>query len=121
MPVALITGASRGLGRALAQDLAEHGWSLVIDARSAEDLAHVASDLADVVAIPGSVTDAAHRARLAAAAGRLGRLDVLINNASSLGPGSTHRSCAASTRPTSLRRWRCSSCSPSRSVRLRAS
>jgi NAD(P)-dependent dehydrogenase (short-subunit alcohol dehydrogenase family) len=86
MPVALITGASRGLGRALTRNLAELGWSLVVDARGAEELAQATEELAEVAAIPGSVTDAAHRATLAATVGRFGRLDALINNASSLGP-----------------------------------
>ena len=86
MPVALITGASRGLGRATACTLAERGWSLVTDARRPEDLTAAMRGLADVVVIPGDVTDPGHRADLAAAVGRLGRLDVLVNNASRLGP-----------------------------------
>jgi NAD(P)-dependent dehydrogenase (short-subunit alcohol dehydrogenase family) len=89
MPSALITGASQGLGRALARALAERGWSLVVDARSAADLAAAMADLppaAAVTVIPGDVTDPRHRAELAAAAGRGGRLDALINNASRLGP-----------------------------------
>jgi NAD(P)-dependent dehydrogenase (short-subunit alcohol dehydrogenase family) len=86
MPVALITGASRGLGRATARALSERGWSLVVDARRADELAVATRGLADVVAIAGDVTDPAHRAQLVAAAGRLGRLDALINNASRLGP-----------------------------------
>jgi NAD(P)-dependent dehydrogenase (short-subunit alcohol dehydrogenase family) len=86
MPVALITGASQGLGRALAQSLAEHGWSLIVDARHADDLARATQGLRHVVAIAGSVTDPGHRTSLAAAAGRLGRLDALVNNASTLGP-----------------------------------
>jgi len=86
MPVALITGASRGLGRALAHALARRGWSLVVDARRADDLADAMRGIADVAAVPGDVTDPGHRARLAEAAGRTGRLDVLVNNASRLGP-----------------------------------
>jgi NAD(P)-dependent dehydrogenase (short-subunit alcohol dehydrogenase family) len=86
MPVALITGASRGLGRATARALAVRGWSLVADARRQDDLADALQGLPDVTAIAGDVTSPQHRADLAAAARRLGRLDVLINNASSLGP-----------------------------------
>jgi NAD(P)-dependent dehydrogenase (short-subunit alcohol dehydrogenase family) len=86
MPVALITGASRGLGRATARALAGHGWSLVADARREHDLVEALCDLPDAVVIAGDVTNPAHRADLAAAVERLGRLDVLINNASSLGP-----------------------------------
>jgi NAD(P)-dependent dehydrogenase (short-subunit alcohol dehydrogenase family) len=84
MPTALITGASRGLGRAAAHALARRGWSLVVDARRAADLTGAMRGLAGVVAVPGDVTDPGHRARLAEAAG--GRLDVLVNNASRLGP-----------------------------------
>jgi NAD(P)-dependent dehydrogenase (short-subunit alcohol dehydrogenase family) len=86
MPLALVTGASRGLGRAAARALAERGWSLVVDARRAGDLADALRGLADVVAVPGDVTDPGHRAAIAAAASRTGRLDLLVNNASRLGP-----------------------------------
>jgi NAD(P)-dependent dehydrogenase (short-subunit alcohol dehydrogenase family) len=86
MPTALITGASRGLGRALARSLAADGWRLVLDARTAADLEAVAAALApaEVVARTGDVTDAGHRRELAAAAGD--RLDLLVLNASTLGP-----------------------------------
>jgi NAD(P)-dependent dehydrogenase (short-subunit alcohol dehydrogenase family) len=87
--VALITGASRGLGLALARTLAARGWRLVIDARRAADLAAVARELggtAEVVAIAGDVADPEHRDALAAAVAGPGRLDLLINNASVLGP-----------------------------------
>lgn len=82
MPTALITGASRGLGRALATDLAGDGWRLVLDARTVADLGPVARELG-AVAIAGDVRDPAHRAELAAAAGD--RLDLLVLNASTLG------------------------------------
>jgi NAD(P)-dependent dehydrogenase (short-subunit alcohol dehydrogenase family) len=86
--VALITGASQGLGFALAEALADEGWSLVIDARRADRLEPAASALAErtaVVSIPGDIADAAHRAQLVEAVQELGRLDLLVNNASTLG------------------------------------
>lgn len=86
---ALITGASRGLGLALASALAERGWTLIIDARGAEALETARSTLAQrtrVVALAGDVTDTAHRRALAEAAQQVGGLDVVVNNASILGP-----------------------------------
>ncbi|MFE5895452.1 SDR family NAD(P)-dependent oxidoreductase [Streptomyces sp. NPDC056462] len=89
MSVAIITGASKGLGRALAEALAARGWDLVLDARSAEVLQETAAGLRSygtrVKAVPGDVTDAGHRAELVAAAWRLGGVDLLVSNASALG------------------------------------
>lgn len=87
--VALVTGASRGLGRALAAALLERGWRVVIDARGAEALRRTAAELghaARLTAIAGDVGDASHRAALVDAASRAGRLDLLVNNAGTLGP-----------------------------------
>jgi len=86
-PVALITGASQGLGRALAAELAGRGWTLVVDARRAERLAEAVESLPPerVIAIPGDVADPAHRDQLVGAVESLGRLDLLVNNASTLG------------------------------------
>jgi len=88
MPHALITGASLGLGRAVAFELARRGWTLTIDARHAEPLASTAwalSELTTVRAVPGDVADPGHREHLVAAVVTAGRLDLLINNASDLG------------------------------------
>ena len=86
MPTAIVTGASRGLGLALARSLADGGWRLVIDARDGvalEQAAAVLRERADVVALAGDVADPWHRQALVAAAE--GRLDLLVNNASTLG------------------------------------
>jgi NAD(P)-dependent dehydrogenase (short-subunit alcohol dehydrogenase family) len=86
-PVGIVTGASRGLGLALARALAERGWRLVVDARGADELELARVELAaltEVAAIPGDVGDAEHRTELVEAAGP--RLDLLVNNASVLGP-----------------------------------
>ncbi|MBZ6142295.1 SDR family NAD(P)-dependent oxidoreductase [Streptomyces olivaceus] len=89
MPVAIITGASKGLGRAFAEALAARGWDLVLDARDAEVLQGTATALeaygARVTALPGDVTDAGHRAALVAGARLLGGVDLLVSNASALG------------------------------------
>lgn len=89
MPVAIITGASKGLGRALAEGLAGRGWDLALDARSGPALQEAARGLSRhgtrVAAVAGDVTDAGHRAELVAAARRLGGVDLLVHNASALG------------------------------------
>jgi NAD(P)-dependent dehydrogenase (short-subunit alcohol dehydrogenase family) len=86
-PVAIITGASRGLGLALARALGIRGWRLVVDARTAADLDAAAEEIGPAVrVIPGDVSDPVHRRTLVAAASDLGRLDLLVNNASLLGP-----------------------------------
>jgi NAD(P)-dependent dehydrogenase (short-subunit alcohol dehydrogenase family) len=90
MPVAIITGASKGLGRALAGALAGRGWDLVLDARTPGPLQAAADALerrygTRVRALPGDVTDARHRAALVARARRLGGVDLLVSNASALG------------------------------------
>ena len=90
--VALVTGASRGLGEVIARVLAERGFDLVIGARDETALTRVRDELSGprvsasrVVAIAGDVTDASVRRRWIDAAGELGGLDVLVNNASELG------------------------------------
>jgi NAD(P)-dependent dehydrogenase (short-subunit alcohol dehydrogenase family) len=90
--VAVVTGASQGLGLELAHALAERGWALVVDARRADRLAEAearlrsaAPDPARIVAVAGDVTDAAHRRALADAARGLGLVELLVNNASTLG------------------------------------
>lgn len=87
-PVAIITGASQGLGLALARALAERGFALAIDARDADRLAAAEAELAQrtrVAAVAGDVTDPEHRRRLVDAAAALGPIAVLVNNASTLG------------------------------------
>jgi NAD(P)-dependent dehydrogenase (short-subunit alcohol dehydrogenase family) len=87
MPVAVITGASQGLGLALAHALAATGWSVVADARGAVrlDAAVAALPGGPHLAVPGDVTDSWHRGALAASAADLGGADLLVNNASTLG------------------------------------
>lgn len=85
----LITGASRGLGLALARALAQRRWNLILDARGAEALEAARAELAQwtqVTAIAGDVSDVAHRRALVEAVRAQGGLDALVNNASILGP-----------------------------------
>jgi len=85
-PVALVTGASMGLGLALARRLVQDGWRVVADARNGDRLHAALHPLGDAVtAIPGDVRDAEHRADLAAAVRSAGRLDLYVANASTLG------------------------------------
>jgi NAD(P)-dependent dehydrogenase (short-subunit alcohol dehydrogenase family) len=86
-PTALVTGASRGLGRALATELNGSGWRVVADGRNADRLAATVAELPNpdlVTPVAGDIADAAHRHDLARAVGA--RLDLLVNNASDLGP-----------------------------------
>lgn len=86
---ALVTGASMGLGHALTAELVRRGWRVVIDARDGGRLATAVAALPDpdaVTAIPGDVADPAHRERLAGAVVAASGLDLLVNNASVLGP-----------------------------------
>jgi NAD(P)-dependent dehydrogenase (short-subunit alcohol dehydrogenase family) len=87
-PVAIVTGGSRGFGRAVAVALLNRGWTVVADARRADDLKATAAELDSprLITIPGDVTDPAHRAALVVAAMDAGPLRLLVNNASRLGP-----------------------------------
>ena len=84
MPTGIVTGASRGLGLALARELDRRGWRLVVDARGGDALTGATADLRGATALAGDVTGADHRAALVEAAG--GRIDLVVNNASALGP-----------------------------------
>ena len=89
MKNALITGSSRGLGLALARQLALRNWGLIIDERDPKALEQVSAELEEkttVISISGSVTDEAHRQTLVESVRDLGGLDALVNNASFLGP-----------------------------------
>ncbi|MGI9030577.1 MAG: SDR family NAD(P)-dependent oxidoreductase [Ilumatobacteraceae bacterium] len=84
---AIVTGGSRGLGRAIVRGLADRGWAVVTDARNATALAVAVDGASQVVAIPGDLTDADHRRALVDAAVELGgSVDLLVNNAGGLGP-----------------------------------
>jgi len=89
-PLALVTGASRGLGEVIAGFLAGEGYDLVVTARGADALDAAASRFrargVSVTAIAGDVVDVAHRARVVSAVRSRGRLDLIVNNASELGP-----------------------------------
>jgi len=94
MRTALITGASRGLGLALARVLARRGWNLIIDARDAARLREVRDELAaitHVAAIAGDVTVSEHQRELAVLARGHAGLDAVINNAGALGPSPLQR------------------------------
>jgi len=84
MPTGIVTGASRGLGLALARALDERGWRLIVDARGGEALEEATAGLRNVTAIAGDVADPGHRKALVDAAGD--RIDLVVNNASLLGP-----------------------------------
>ncbi|OBJ08505.1 SDR family oxidoreductase [Mycobacterium sp. 1465703.0] len=87
-PVAIVTGASRGFGGAVTAALLHRGWTVVGDARRASKLESTVRklDSRKFIALPGDVTDASHRAELVATACNAGRLGLLVNNASRLGP-----------------------------------
>lgn len=82
----VVTGASRGLGLALVRTLAEKGWETIVDARDAAALHEAVADLPGVTALPGDVTDPEHRAALARAAAGRRPVDLVVNNAGTLGP-----------------------------------
>ena len=89
-PLALVTGGSAGLGRALVIALHDRGWTVVTDGRDATRLAEATRDLDNVAAVPGDIAEPDHRAELVAAVRRLNGpdagLDLLVHNASTLGP-----------------------------------
>lgn len=89
MPLALVTGASRGFGAALTRALVRDGWEVVVDARHADGLRRMTAELPRrdaVTVLPGDVGDPDHRRALAEAVGELGSLELLVNNAGTLGP-----------------------------------
>jgi NAD(P)-dependent dehydrogenase (short-subunit alcohol dehydrogenase family) len=84
MPTGIVTGASRGLGLALARALDERGWRVIVDARGGEALGAATAGLPNVTATSGDIADPDHRRALVEAAGD--RIDLVVNNASLLGP-----------------------------------
>lgn len=84
--IAIVTGAGQGFGRALTAALAARGTTVLATGRDADRLRAAVADLPGVLAVPGDVTDPAHRAALIAEAGRQGGLDLLVHNAGELGP-----------------------------------
>lgn len=86
--VAIVTGASRGFGKAVTAALLDRGWTVVADARRATDLKATAAELNSdrLITLPGDVTDASHRDAVIATAAGAGPLRLLVNNASRLGP-----------------------------------
>jgi NAD(P)-dependent dehydrogenase (short-subunit alcohol dehydrogenase family) len=86
MSVAIVTGASRGLGLALSRRLSSAGWTVAVDARDGDRLRDGVDGLAGVVRVPGDIADAGHRTELVAAARARGPIDLVVNNASLLGP-----------------------------------
>lgn len=89
MPTAVVTGGSRGLGLALTRELAARRWNVIVDARNRDALIAAVNGLPDrtrVLPLSGDVADEAHRRDLVQAVRRFGDLDLLVNNASVLGP-----------------------------------
>jgi NAD(P)-dependent dehydrogenase (short-subunit alcohol dehydrogenase family) len=86
MTVAIVTGGSRGFGLATVRALTKRDWTVIVDGREPTALRDAMNGLPGAVAIAGDVTDATHREELLSAARQIGRLDVLVNNASYLGP-----------------------------------
>ncbi|GAB7004853.1 SDR family oxidoreductase [Nocardioides sp. AN3] len=85
-PVAVVTGGSAGLGRALVHALTDRGWHVVTDGRHPDALTAATTGLPQVTALPGDVRDPVHQQDIVEAVTRLGRLDLLVHNASELGP-----------------------------------
>ena len=85
-PTAIVTGASRGFGAAVAHSLAEDGWALIVDGRDATALHDAAGSAVRTIAIAGDIADAQHRDDLATAAASLGGVDLVVLNAGTLGP-----------------------------------